>query len=248
MKKLLILLLTIIMALTMAACGSSSDTSSQDDAAENGQAAEEETAEAAVHPYAWIGFQDMPECGYLNALAANQYYKESDMYIEGMSYVSKQINAVDGINSYKENENSKVWSIEGKSLSVNESSRQYMESDMSDLAENAKEQYKSAMESGTNLYGRELKGTGKEAVPIQEEDSNEYEYYEYCYPEIEASGDTTVIERYYLKDGDVYAIYNKTTMGDTVIESTEIIKKISEDIPEGTFDLPDLSDYEKLEL
>ncbi len=36
-------------------------------------------------------------------------------------------------------------------------------------------------------------------------------------------------------------------MGETVVESTEIIKKMTSDIPDGTFDLPDVSGYEKIE-
>ena len=132
-------------------------------------------------------------------------------------------------------------------LSVNESSKSYMEQEMSDISEDRKEILKSAMEEGTNLYGRELKDTGKEVVPIQEDDKDEYEYYEYYYPEMEESSDNSTIERYYLKDGDVFAIYTKTALGETVVESTEIIKKMSEDVPDGIFNLPDVSDYKKID-
>lgn len=250
MKKYLAILTAAVMVLMLAACGSSSEAPAKD-AAESGEqepAAEEETAEPeAVNPYAWLGFQDIPECNFMNALASNHYYKESEVHIKDLSYVSKQINAVDGINSYKEDEYSKVWSVDGKMLSVNESSKSYMEQDMSDMSEDRKEILKSAMEEGTNLYGRELKDTGKEVVPIQEDDKDEYEYYEYYYPEMEESSDNSTIERYYLKDGDVFAIYTKSALGETVVESTEIIKKMSEDIPDGIFDLPDVSDYKKID-
>ena len=64
---------------------------------------------------------------------------------------------------------------------------------------------------------------------------------------MEESSDNATTERYYLKDGDVFAIYTKAAMGETVIESTEIIKKMTSDIPDGTFDLPDVSGYEKIE-
>ena len=55
-------------------------------------------------------------------------------------------------------------------------------------------------------------------------------------------------ERFYMKDGDVFAVYQKTTMGDTDYEILEVIKSISPDIPEGIFDFPDLSGYEELKL
>ena len=250
MKKYLMILTAAVMVLMLAACGSSSEAPSQDEAPAGEQepaAEEEETAAPEVNPYAWLGFQDIPECDYMDALASNHYYKKSEVHIDGLSYVSKQINAVDGINTYKEDENSKVWSVGGKILSLNESSKSYMEEDMSDMAEDREEIFSSAMEEGTNLYGREFRETGKEVVPIQEDDKEEYEYYEYYYPEMEESSDNATTERYYLKDGDVFAIYTKAAMGETVVESTEIIKKMTSDIPDGTFDLPDVSGYEKIE-
>ena len=243
------ILAAAVMVLMLAACGSSSEAPAKD-AAEGGEqepAAEEAAEPEAVNPYAWLSFQDIPECDFMNALASNHYYKESEVHIKDLSYVSKQINAADGINSYKEDEYSKVWSVDGKMLSVNESSKSYMEQEMSDISEDRKEILKSAMEEGTNLYGRELKDTGKEVVPIQEDDKDEYEYYEYYYPEMEESSDNSTIERYYLKDGDVFAIYTKTALGETVVESTEIIKKMSEDVPDGIFNLPDVSDYKKID-
>ena len=86
-------------------------------------------------------------------------------------------------------------------------------------------------------------GTGE-----QEGDDTEYEYYEYSYPDFESSGDNySEVERFYLKEGNVFAVYTKITMGETETESAEIIKKMTGDIPEGTFDIPDLSDYEKIE-
>jgi len=261
MKKSFLVIITVaLLGLLLAACGSSSETSapaeSQGNSQEEAQTSENEATTAteeaeAVHPYAWLGLQDMPECPYLDILATNHYLKVSDTYIAGMSHVTKETNAVDGINTYKEDEYRKVYSIEGKVVSLNESSKSYMEQDASDIAESSKEALTAAMENGTNIRGRSLKGTGSEAVPIyseQGDDTDEYEYYEYYYPDVEANSDNSTIERFYLKDGDVFAIYTKTTLGETEVESTEVIESISEDIPEGTFDLPDLSDYEKLEF
>ncbi len=117
-------------------------------------------------------------------------------------------------------------------------------------AETAQRSLDSAMKNGENIKGRSFHGTGKEAVPIisEEDDKTEYEYYEYNYPETEKNSGDSIIERYYFKDGDVFAIYTKATWGDTVIEDTEVIKSISGDIPDGTFELPDLSGYEKKEF
>lgn len=251
-KRILIVLITILMVMVAAACGSSSQNAEQEPAEPSGseEAADTEESES-VHPYAWLGLQDIPECDYLDALASNHYYKESDVYIKGMSYVSKEINARDGIDTYKKNENSLVYSIGGKIVSVNDGIKSYMEEDMSYMAEDHQAQFDEAMEKGTNLYRREFEGTGSEAVPVyseQEGDDTEYEYYEYSYPDFEASGDNySEVERFYLKDGDVFAVYTKITMGDTETESAEIIKKMTGNIPEGTFDIPDLSDYEKIE-
>ena len=254
MKKYLIIFMTAVLVFVLAACGSSSDPSAEDGTDENILNTADEGAENvgdAVHPYAWLGLQDMPDCDYLNILATNRYYRKADMYIAGMSYVSHEIKAVDGINTYEEDETKRVYSIEGKILSLNEDSKTYMEEDMSDMAESAAEQYDDAIKNGTNLSGRSFTGTGTEAVPIyseQTDDKAEYEYYEYNYPELEESGDSSTVERFYLKDGDVFAIYTKTTWGDLVIESTEIIQEMSGEIPAGTFELPDLSGYEKTEL
>ena len=248
-RKHLIIFLILVLTLLLASCGSSTDTSSQDESQESTQE-QTEVAEDVIHPYAWLGMQDMPECHYLDVLATNHYFRKSKEYIDGMSYVSKQTNAVDGINTYKKDEYYKTYSIDGKVTSINLSSKTYMEEDMGSLAETAKENLESAMETGENRYGRNFKGTGTGTIPILSDngDDAEYEYYEYDYPEMEASSGDTMIERYYLKDGDVFAIYTKTTMGDTEIASTEIIKKMSGKIPKNTFKLPDLSKYEKNEL
>ena len=248
-RKHLIIFLILVLTLLLAACGSSGDTSSQDEAQDTAQE-QTEVAEDTVHPYAWLGLQDMPECHYLDVLATNHYFRKSNEYIDGMSYVSKQTNAVDGINTYKKDEYYKTYSIDGKVTSINLSSKTYMEEDMGSLAETAKENLDAAMKTGENRYGRNFKGTGTGTIPILSDngDDAEYEYYEYDYPEMEASSGDTMIERYYMKDGDVYAIYTEATMGDTVVSSTEVIKKMSGEIPENTFELPDLSKYEKTEL
>ena len=107
-RKHLIIFLILVLTLLLAACGSSGDTSSQDEAQDTAQE-QTEVAEDTVHPYAWLGLQDMPECHYLDVLATNHYFRKSKEYIDGMSYVSKQTNAVDGINTYKKDEYYKTY-------------------------------------------------------------------------------------------------------------------------------------------
>ncbi|MBR0342249.1 MAG: hypothetical protein IJH64_08395 [Oscillospiraceae bacterium] len=258
MKKYLIIITAVIMVLMLAACGSSGskeqgasqETEQEQKQTTNEETEEIETTEEAVHPYAWQGLQDIPECSYLDTLTSNHYYKESEMYVEGLSYVSKEINAVDGINTYKKNENTLVYSIGGKITSINEDGKYYMEEDMTDMSDSAAKQYEEAMKNGTNLPGRAFTKKDSGTIPVYSEikgDKNEYEYYEYNYPALE-SEDDSYIERFYMKDGDVFAIYSKTVWGDTVIESTEIIKKMTGDIPDKTFELPDLSGFEKKEI
>ncbi|MBQ3281451.1 MAG: hypothetical protein IJH41_03485 [Eubacterium sp.] len=261
-RKYLLIITAVLLALLLAACGSSSEAPEQDGSHDSGQEQTETTetteesdaepaeAENEVHPYAWLGYQDIPECDYLDILATNHYYRESEEYIKGLSYVSKHINAVDGINTYKDEDGSKTYSIDGKVTVVNEDAKYYMEQDATSLAESAVDNMETARKEGTNLYGREFQGTGSEAIPIYSEqtgDKNEYEYYEYSYPEFEKDEGNKETERVYLKDGDVYAIYQYIKWGETEVESTEVMKKMSGDIPDGLFKLPDLSGYEKMD-
>ena len=249
MKKYIICLIAALMVLMLAACGSSSDTPAQDGSEDKaGEQEQEEEVAEEVHPYAWLGLQDMPTCDYVDILVSNHYYKKSAMYVKDMSYVGKEINAVDGINTFKDDGNSKTYSIGGKITSINENSKTYMEEDMSDMAEAAAENYEKAMEEGTNMPGRSFVEKGSGTIPVYSEqagDKGEYEYYEYHYPELEKNGEDSYTERFYMKDGDVFVIYNKTVWGDTVIESAEAIKKMTADIPDGTFDVPDLTGYKK---
>ena len=264
--------LLLVVSLMVSACGSSSGTETentketaeeavQEDAAVEpaeetepaeaetpAEAPEEEEPEEAaeVHPYAWLGMEDMPECPYMDILATYHYIQVYDTYV--MSFVTEETYAVDGANTYKGNENSRVYSVDGKVLSISENSKIYMEQDMGSLADSANKSIEMSKERGENMFGRRFTGTGTEAVPIYSDggDTAEYEYYEFDYPDVESTG-STMIERYYMKDGDVFAVYTKTTMGEAEAAHTNVIKSMSGDIPEGTFDFPDLSGYEKYE-
>ncbi|MBR2561708.1 MAG: hypothetical protein IKE31_06110 [Eubacterium sp.] len=236
MNKRLKVLITILLITLLSAVS----VSAGEEAQNNGET-------AGVHPYAWLGLQDIPKCNYLDIYATYHFIRTYDSY--AMSYVTEQTEAMEGVNSYKEDGSRRTYSVDGKILSVNDGSRNYMETDMSGMIEVSRTQLAEAMETGENIYGRSFVGTGSEAIPLYSEngDTAAYEYYEYNYPEAEAAG-MPMTERFYMKDGDVFAVYQKTTMGDTDYEMLEVIKSISPDIPEGTFDFPDLSGYEEIKL
>lgn len=266
MKKKIITLAAIfaIGAPTLAACGASSDAPGTT-AATTTSPAESTTAESAattgttttadassteaatstaasdVQPYAWLGLQDMPKCNYLDIISTGKYIKTVDHSAMGITV--EQTEAKDGSDSLTKNPNSATYSVNGKVVSINESSKIYMEYDTGSLAETAKGTYEEAMKDGTNIIGRKFVEKGKGAIPGSD-DSTEYEYYEYNYPDAEEAG-TSTTERFYMKDGDVYAVWQKVKLGETEVESIETIKSISGDIPAGTFDLPDLSGYQK---
>lgn len=209
----------------------------------------EQASAETVGAYSWLGLQDMPRCNYLNALATYHYIREYTSYTAG--FVTETTEAVDGINTYQSSDNTKSYSIDGKVIGINESSKMYSEADATSNAEEARKNLEDYQASGENWTGRAFVGTGKEAIPGYSEktgDTTEYEYYEYNYPASAEVG-LPVIERFYMKDGDVYATCKTTYMEDEPLgQVTEVIKSISINIPEGTFDIPDLEGYEKLKL
>ena len=211
-------------------------------------------AEPAGEPggaaYAWLGLQDMPKCKYLDALATYHYIREFTSL--SMGYVSECVEAVDGVNTFSTTGTMKSYRVDGKVLSVNDASKNYSEFDMTDMVDLTRQNLEMFKESGENMVGRAFVGTGKEPIPAYAEqynDPEEYEYYEYNRPESEEIG-MPMTEKFYMKDGDVIAVYMNTfnSEGESIASSTEVIKSISEDIPEGTFDFPDLTGYEKIEL
>ena len=267
MKKRIITLAAVIAvgAPVLAACGSTGDTgqttAQTTTAAETGTTTATTTtatttasttttaasgttsaAKSDVNPYAWLGLQDMPKCNYLDIISTGHYIQVSDYHALGLTV--EQTEAVDGVNTYTGNENSRTYSIDGKVTSITEASKMYMESDVSSLIEMAKENQEKAMAEGTDTSGRHFTGTGKGSIPGIDSDTAEYEYYEYDYPDGAEAG-AGMTERFYMKDGDVHAIYQKVALGESEVESVKVIKSISGDIPAGTFDLPDLSGYTK---
>ena len=265
LKKILLacLILTLILAL-LAGCGSKNE-STPADKPEEAPAQQSETAETAepaestpaaepeaeaetdaepeaesVNPYAWLGLQDMPKCNYLDILSTNNFIQVYDTYVLGIK--AEVTDACEGLKSYQKNQSNLSYNLEGMIYSLNTDAKQYMQIDMTSAIADAKAAMESAMAEGTNSKGRSFQGTGKSAVPLYADDSGdsaEYEYYEY------KTGDS-VLERFFMKDGDVFAVYTQTHAGDSELESTNVIKSISGDVPDDLFVLPDLSDYTKI--
>ena len=188
---------------------------------------------------------EMPKCDYMDTFATFHYISTYDNLVMGL--MVEETEAVDLINSVKTNSNSRSYSLNGMIYSINEDSKSYMVQDITAAADTAMENLTNAMATGENIYGRAYVGSGTEAIPNYEDDTAEYDYYEFDYPSYEEYG-SSQHEKYYMKDGDVFAVYSKTTLGKSEVESLKIIKSMSGDIPEGTFDEPDLTGYELIEL
>ena len=268
LKKTLLACLTLALLLALlAGCGSKTEStqtakpeasaqqneaSAPEDAAESAPEAEAEAeteAEAApeadaVNPYAWLGLQDMPKCNYLDILSTNNFIQVYDTYVLGIK--AEVTDACEGLKSYQKNQSNLSYNLEGMIYSLNTDAKQYAQVDMTSAVADAKAAMESAMSEGINSKGRALQGTGKSAVPLYSDesgDSAEYEYYEYLTGDPESS---SVLERFFLRDGDVFAVYTKTHAGESDLESTNVIKSISGDVPDDLFVLPDLADYTKI--
>lgn len=216
--------------------------------ASNEAVASEQADDVSTSSYAWLGLQDIPSCDYLDALCTYHYYREYTSYVS--SYAIKSTEAVDGINNFKRTDTTRTYSVDGKVITFNDSSKTYMEYDMgSGFVEQARSNMEQAMAEGTNMVGRAFVTTGSGAIPVYsetEDDQTEYEYYEYNYPAYEEN-DYQIVERFYMKDGDVFAFYQATsTKGGDPMEMTEVIHSMSGEIPEETFDIPSTDGYEKL--
>lgn len=254
MRKIIALILAAaLFVITLSACGEEKTPEGQE--AQTSAASSEKTTpestsapepEPAVSPYAWQGLQDMPKCRYLDLYCSYHFYLKSETYVMGL--VAEQVQAVDGINSYTSSSGSESWSIDGKILSVNHNSKIYAEYDLGEqmTAEGAVNMRK-AMDEGTNMIGREFVGKGTESIPEYSEhgDTAQYEYYEYTTDVENDAADYTVKERFYMKDGDVFAIYQGIKTGSTEIVTVSVVKTISPDIPKDIFELPDLTGYTK---
>ena len=96
----------------------SASTEEKVDPEEEAESESDEEAESTseeeekVHPYAWLGLQDMPTCRYLDILSSGHYIQVYDDY-EMLDKI-EEIEAVDGIDSVKINEKTRTYAIDGQ--------------------------------------------------------------------------------------------------------------------------------------
>ena len=262
MKKYLCLLIALLLLLS--ACGKKTESkpaaqsgntaaaqeapAAQEEAAQeeattqSGTPVKDEVAEAEpVHPYAWLGLSDMPECNYLDILSANHYYQVYDVYESSGKTETEE--AADGIDSCLITENSRSLALNGMFYFIDEDEKTVAQYDNTGSVAEAQAYMESVLAQGTNIKGRAFNDTGRSTIPLYaaaSDDAAEYEYYEYL--STNDSGNE-VTERFFMKDGDVFAIYTKTVAEDSVTESTKVIKSITADVPAALFLTPDLSGY-----
>ncbi len=254
MKKYLCLLIALLLLLS--ACGRKAeskpaDASPADVPASQDPAPEEDTPSEPVqnevkepepvHPYAWLGLEGMPACNYLDIISTNRYYEVYDLYEAGGT--AEVIDAADGIDALQERDGVKSLTVGGWVYSIDENAKTYRVDDMSQLAAQAKASMDYAMENGVNMTGRQFNDTGASAVPLLPDDGAEYEYYEFV---TSNPGVNEITERFFLKDGDVYAVYTLTRQGERTEERTKRIRSVTADVPAGTFDVPELSQYTRV--
>ena len=193
------------------------------------------------HPYEWLGLSGMPECRYLDLLSSNHYYQVYEKYdADGRTEIAE---AADGIDSCLVTADSKSLSLNGMFYYIDETEKTYALYDYTDSVAQATAYMESVMAEGTNTKGRVFQGAGSSAVPLYAAaagDTAEYEYYEFL---TSNPGVNEITERFFMKDGDVFAIYTRTVAGESTEESTDVIKSISDEIPAALFVTPDLSGY-----
>jgi len=264
MKKMIALSLCLALALTLCACGNntppagpeenvtpSPEKSVSEPTVESTlEPTDEPTSEPeSVHPYAWLGYEALPDCKYMDCIAAQVFYREYDLYVAG--YVTPCLEASDGRNTYSFDGNNISLTLDGMVYAFNERSMIYMVRDMTGVYPATLEARKKQMKTGTNATGRVFQGTGNEPVPLycdESSDSTSYDYYEFL---IDGSaGVTTVstLERVYFKDGDVFAIWSQVTIGEKIIGTTQVITAISGEPDPALLALPaNFDDYEPYE-
>ena len=210
-------------------------------------AASKTKTDDASSSYAVLGLEDMPECDYLDTILTYHYIQTSDYYAMGTK--TERTEAVDGINTYTKDAYSTSYSVDGHIVSIDENSKMYTEYTMGEsMIKMAKENLEASLKTGKpKLFDRVFQKKGKEEIPQYSEDGDnkEYEYYEYLTEASSGEMTTSKTERFYMKNGDVFAVYTRASAGTMEVEATQVIKSISEKIPKGTFRIPDLSGYKK---
>ena len=265
MKKLTAAVLATLMLLSLAACGAGQPAAPQAAApgptAEQPEkvaateepmateasaltdapaATEEPAAEKPVSPYAWLGYGELPQCRYFDIMATGVFYREYDSYISGYSLSTVQ--ASDGVNTYQSDGGNISLNLNGMVYSLSVRSKQYMQKDMTAAYQSTLATQNENRVNGVDTTGKEFAGTGAEPVPLLSDggDSASYEYYEFTSEQL----GMTLRERIYFKDGDVYAIHQLVTVGESTTELTEVIRLVSAEPDPALFTLPaDFDEY-----
>lgn len=268
MKKTLVILLTLSLCLSPIGCGGGQTsasaalppsvggeptTVSTPAAAPTTAPTQAPTVEPAAkptpepaHPYAWLGLADMPSCTYLDLLASQHYMRVIDAYAG--EYVAERTEAADGLTTYVKDDNLAL-NLAGKVYTFNDRQMIYLFYDMTELYQAGLVARAMHVEQGVNEYGRVFQATGKGSIPLYAEksgDTAEYEYYEYLTDTSAEGFVNKLTERFYMKDGDVFAIHKLAVSGENQVALTEVVKSMTGEIPEGTFALPANFDEYKL--
>lgn len=247
MKKLLVVSILLAMSLSLVACGNDGTSSSENSQSSTGGKASStsESVQKGVAPYAWLGLEDMPQCNYLDLLAGQHYIRTFDAYTG--RYVVEGTEAVDGLNLYKKENDTVSLLLDGMEYTFSNRTMTYMTIDMTSTIESLRDARAEHVTRGINEFGRAFQGSGSGSIPLYADSSGDtasYEYYEYLVDSSPDTGTNTLTERFYMKDGDVFAIYKLATVGNKKTEITEVIKTASKDIPEGLLALPEnLDEY-----
>lgn len=198
--------------------------------------------------YAWLGLSEMPKCKYLDALAASHYTRKFTHL--SMGYVTEVTEVCDCVNMFIDyGGNTRSYSVDGKGTWVNDVAKQWGEREDNASNSDAAAQRKKDIEAGENIKKRVFVTTGKGAVPLYSEhydDNTELEYYEYKDPTQEQF-DVYKTERFYMKDGDVFAVYTETKIFDETTRAVEVIRSVSPDVDQNAFKVTGVDDYKKSE-
>ena len=224
MKKFLIILLALAMLCTFAACDNAQpvvDPNVVDDdvPAVNG------TVDNAAAPL------DGRLAGqYAEMMMNGHYYMESTSYVMGMEFST--IVAVDGENSDSIGNafgyQTRTLILDGIIYNIDETNKTYTATPVDTATETTNNNY-----DYTNM---EYTSSGNSAITgLEEIDTNSYDYEEYTCT-IDANGSTMTIPlRFYMNDGNLYAI-QLSAMG---IDTVMIITTMSADIPADMLQLPE---------
>ncbi len=236
MKKLVAVFLLAVMLFVCAACGAADtpdDAGTENGSAESGNVEDgsgEENGESGteqVEDNAVAGGSGHAADAYVSLQKSGVYYMEYTAYAMGVK-MDCQVAYRDGnSDSITEMSGFQTHSLylDGAFYNIDDTNKTYSRIE---LAEDAADDVMDAAEYSDYVYVSSGKGSipGLEAV-----DSAAYDYDEY---NAVLEGGETLPMRYYMKNGQLYAIYSSVDD----IEIVMLIEKLSADIPAGMLKIP----------